>query len=73
MAGHNKCSNLRRLNAALDTNRGKLFTGLTGETTLAAGSPDRNPLRHRAASGIHRHFQPGGNEIMAARPAQISN
>lgn len=59
MAGHNKWSKVKRPKSALDAKRGKLFSKLAEEITLAArtggGSPDGNPrLRSavQAARGV---------------------
>ena len=47
MAGHHKWSNVKRLKGALEAKRGKLFSKLAKDITLAAksggGSPDGNP------------------------------
>ena len=54
MAGHNKWSKMKRLKGALDAKRGKLFSKLAKEITLAAktggGSPDGNP---RLRTAVH--------------------
>src|SRR5258707_11674276 len=46
MAGHNKWSKVKRLKAVTDTRRGKVFSRLSREITLAAksggGDPDGN-------------------------------
>ena len=51
MSGHNKWSKVKRIKGPLDAKRGKLFTKLIKEITVAArsggGNPDGNPrLRH---------------------------
>lgn len=52
MAGHNKWSKVKHVKGAVDAKRGKLFTKIIKELTIAArmggGSPDGNP-RLRAA------------------------
>ena len=54
MAGHNKWSKVKRLKGALDAKRGKLFSKLAKEITLAAktggGSPDGSP---RLRTAVH--------------------
>ncbi len=48
MAGHNKWSKIKRLKGALDVKRGRLFSRLSKEITVAArlggGNPDFNPV-----------------------------
>ena len=51
MSGHSKWSTIKRKKGAADAKRGKLFTKLIKEITVAArmggGDPDANPrLRH---------------------------
>lgn len=52
MAGHNKWSKVKRIKGPLDAKRGKLFTKLIKEITVAAklggGSPDHNPRLRQA-------------------------
>jgi len=61
MAGHHKWSNVKRLIGALDAKRGKLFSQLAKEISLAArtggGSPDAHPRLHGKASGGNVAFQ----------------
>jgi len=55
MSGHSKWSTIKRKKAAIDAKRGKIFTTLIREITIAAraggGYPDSNPrLRHAISS-----------------------
>ena len=55
MSGHSKWSTIKRKKAAVDAKRGKIFTTLIKEITIAAcgggGDPDSNPrLRHAISS-----------------------
>ena len=55
MSGHSKWSTIKRKKAAIDAKRGKIFTTLIREITIAArsggGDPDSNPqLRHAIRS-----------------------
>ena len=55
MSGHSKWSTIKRKKAAIDAKRGKIFTTLIKEITIAAraggGDPDSNPrLRHTISS-----------------------
>jgi YebC/PmpR family DNA-binding regulatory protein len=55
MSGHSKWSTIKRKKAAIDAKRGKIFTTLIREITIAAraggGDPDSNPrLRHAISS-----------------------
>ena len=55
MSGHSKWSTIKRKKAAIDAKRGKIFTTLIKEITIAARSggsdPDSNPrLRHSISS-----------------------
>jgi len=47
MAGHSKWANIRHRKAVVDARRGKLFTRLAREITIAArlggGDPEANP------------------------------
>ena len=59
MAGHSKWANIRHKKAAQDAKRGKIFTKLAREITVAAreggGDPEKNP-RLRAAIERARKF-----------------
>ena len=55
MSGHSKWSTIKRKKAAIDAKRGKIFTTLIREITIAVraggGNPDSNPrLRHAISS-----------------------
>ena len=55
MSGHSKWTTIKRKKAAIDAKRGKIFTTLIKEITIAAraggGDPDSNPrLRHTISS-----------------------
>jgi YebC/PmpR family DNA-binding regulatory protein len=65
MAGHNKWSKVKRLKGALDAKRGKLFSKLAKEITLAArtggGSPDGNPRLRSAVLAARSVSMPNDN------------
>jgi YebC/PmpR family DNA-binding regulatory protein len=65
MAGHNKWSKVKRLKGALDAKRGKLFSKLAKEITLAAktggGSPDGNPRLRTAVLAARSASMPSDN------------
>jgi len=85
MAGHSKWSKVKRLKGALDVKRGKLFSKLSKEITVAArlggGNPSTNP-RLRAAiqagrtqsmpnDNIDRAIKKGTGELDAATVEEI--
>lgn len=63
MAGHNKWSKVKRLKGALDVKRGKVFSKLSREITLAAkqggGSPDLNARLRSAILAAKAVNMPG--------------
>src|SRR4029077_231878 len=63
MAGHSKWSKVKRFKGAIDAKRGKIFSKLSKEISLAAktggGDPNANPRLRRA--------------IMAARAPSVPN
>ena len=65
MAGHNKWSKVKRLKGALDAKRGKLFSKLAKEITLAAktggGSPEGNPRLRSAMLAARSVSMPNDN------------
>ncbi len=85
MAGHSKWANTKHRKAAVDAKRGKIFTRLAKELTMAAkqggGDPDMNP-RLRVAVGkaraanmpadnIKRAIQKGTGEIPGVNYEEI--
>ncbi|PWU07693.1 MAG: YebC/PmpR family DNA-binding transcriptional regulator [Verrucomicrobia bacterium] len=85
MAGHSKWSKVKRLKGALDVKRGKLFSKISKEITIAAklggGNPSSNP-RLRAAiqtaksqsmpnDNIERAIKKGTGELTAATVEEI--
>ncbi len=85
MAGHSKWSKVKRLKGALDVKRGKLFSKISKEITIAAklggGNPSSNP-RLRAAiqtaksqsmpnDNIERAIKKGTGELIAAAVEEI--
>lgn len=86
MSGHNKWSKVKRIKGPLDAKRGKLFTKLIKEITVAArmggGNPEGNPrLRHAitAAKGasmpkenIERAIKKGTGELEGAMIEEIT-
>lgn len=65
MAGHNKWSKVKRLKGALDAKRGKLFSKLSKEITVAAklggGNPSTNPRLRAAVQAARSHSMPNDN------------
>jgi transcriptional/translational regulatory protein YebC/TACO1 len=54
MSGHSKWSTIKRKKGAEDAKRGKIFTRLAREITIAAregGDPDSNSSRRQYAQG----------------------
>lgn len=71
MAGHNKWSKVKRLKGALDQKRGKLFSKLAKEITVATkmggGDPDGNPRLRSAILAARAQSMPGDNIDRAIR------
>ncbi len=65
MAGHNKWSKVKRLKGALDAKRGKLFSRLSKEITVAArlggGNPAFNPRLRSAVQIARSQSMPNDN------------
>ncbi len=65
MAGHNKWSKIKRLKGALDVKRGKLFSRLSKEITVAArlggGNPASNPRLRTAIQTARIESMPNDN------------
>lgn len=65
MAGHNKWSKVKRIKGPLDAKRGKLFTKLAKELTIASrmggGNPDGNPRLRSAISAAKSASMPKEN------------
>jgi transcriptional/translational regulatory protein YebC/TACO1 len=76
MAGHHKWSKVKRLKGALDAKRGKLFSKLAKEITLAAktggGSPDGNPHLRTAVYAARTASVPNNNIDRATSHDQLS-
>lgn len=62
MAGHSKWANIKHRKAAVDAKRGKIFTKLIRELTVAAkqggGDPSSNPRLRTAISNAKSHNMP---------------
>lgn len=84
MSGHSKWATIKHKKAALDAKRGKLFTRLIKEITIAArggGDPDANPRLRTAvlaakavsmpAENIKRAIQRGTGEIEGGQIDEI--
>jgi YebC/PmpR family DNA-binding regulatory protein len=71
MAGHNKWSKIKRLKGALDAKRGKLFSRLSKEITVAArlggGNADFNPRLRAAVQSARTQSMPNDNIDRAIR------
>ena len=65
MAGHNKWSKVKRLKGALDQKRGKLFSKLAKEITVAARmggrDPEGNPRLRSAMMAARAQSMPSEN------------
>ncbi|HRJ72380.1 MAG TPA: YebC/PmpR family DNA-binding transcriptional regulator [Terrimicrobiaceae bacterium] len=65
MAGHNKWSKVKRLKGALDAKRGKIFSKLSKEITVAArlggGNPAMNPRLRAAIQSARTQSMPNDN------------
>ena len=65
MSGHSKWSTIKHKKAAVDAKRGKLFTRLIKELTVAArlggGDPDANPRLRTAVTGARAANMPADN------------
>ena len=65
MSGHSKWSTIKRKKAAIDAKRGKIFTKLLKEITVAAkekgGDPDANPRLRLAINTAKSHNTPMDN------------
>ncbi len=65
MSGHSKWSTIKRKKAANDSKRGKIFTRLLREVTVAArlggGDPDGNPRLRAAMQDARSNNVPGDN------------
>src|SRR5260370_18925730 len=86
MSGHSKWATIKHKKGALDAKRGKIFTRLIKEISIAAknvgGDPDSNPRLRRAilaakaenmpADNIKRAIQPGTGELPGATYEEFS-
>lgn len=65
MSGHSKWSTIKRKKGAIDAKRGKIFTRLIKEITVAArsggGDPDGNPRLRSAIAGAKTENMPKDN------------
>src|SRR5688572_31475903 len=84
MSGHSKWATIKHKKGALDAKRGKTFTRLIREITMAAksgGDPDKNPRLRTAvaaakaenmpADNIKRAIQRGTGELPGATYEEI--
>ena len=71
MSGHSKWSSIKHKNGALDAKRGKIFTKLIKEITVAAriggGDPDGNPRLRTAILAAKGQNMPGDNITRAIK------
>jgi YebC/PmpR family DNA-binding regulatory protein len=85
MSGHSKWATIKHKKGALDAKRGKIFTRLIKEITLAAkngGDPDKNPRLRTAiaaakaenmpADNIKRAIQRGTGELPGATIEEVT-
>ena len=74
MSGHSKWATIKHKKGALDAKRGKIFTRLIKEITIAAkngGDPDKNPRLRKAVSDAKAENMPADNikrAIQRGRP-----
>src|SRR5690349_17557259 len=64
MSGHSKWATIKHKKGALDAKRGKIFTRLIREITMAAksgGDPDKNPRLRKAISDAKAENMPADN------------
>jgi YebC/PmpR family DNA-binding regulatory protein len=73
MAGHSKWSKVKRTKGAIDVKRGKLFSKLSKEITVAArvggGDPSGNPRLRTAVLAARAQSMPGDNIERAIKRA----
>ncbi len=71
MAGHSKWANIKRRKGAVDAKRGKIFTRLIKEITVAAriggGDPDGNPRLRSAIASAKAENMPKDNIARAIK------
>lgn len=71
MAGHSKWANIKRRKGAVDAKRGKVFTRLIKEITVAArqggGDPDGNPRLRTAIAAAKAENMPKDNIARAVK------
>src|SRR3989442_15383009 len=65
MAGHSKWSKVKRFKGAIDAKRGKIFSKLSKEITIAAkaggGDPNGNPRLRSAIQAARAQSMPNDN------------
>jgi YebC/PmpR family DNA-binding regulatory protein len=64
MSGHSKCATIKHKKGALDAKRGKIFTRLIKEISIAAkngGDPDTNPRLRTAIAAAKAENMPADN------------
>ena len=75
MAGHSKWAKVKHFKGAIDAKRGKIFSKLSREITIAAkiggGDPDMNPRRRMALRKERQANRPNDN-IESAKPTGIT-
>ena len=73
MAGHSKWSKVKRIKGAIDVKRGKLFSKLSKEITVAArmggGDPSGNPRLRSAVLAARAQSMPNENIDRAIKRA----
>lgn len=74
MAGHSKWANIKHKKAATDAKRGKIWTRLIKEITVASrmggGDPDGNPRLRKAIADAKGQSMP--NDTMAPAPSNAA-
>src|SRR3989475_6814229 len=72
MAGHSKWSKVKRFKGAIDAKRGKIFSKLSKEITIAAkaggGDPSANPRLRSAIQAARAQSMPNDNVQRAIKP-----
>lgn len=76
MSGHSKWSTIKHKKAATDAKRGKIFTKLIKEITVAArlggGDPEGNPRLRQALATAKAANMPGENTNRAIKKALVN-
>ena len=70
MSGHSKWHTIKHKKGATDAKRGKIFTRIIKELTVAARDGGGDPLEEGPQAGRHLWGEPGRREVVA-RPRRL--